>query len=109
MLSSEDAGYLQKHFADARVLNHWNIGGYLIFATHGTVRPFVDGRAATAYPDDLLHDYFKLVSWEIDEAAWDMVLDKYRIDAVLWVRHTNRCGSSWWSGEAGASNTPALT
>jgi hypothetical protein len=86
MLSSEDGGYLQNNFANARVLNHWNIGGYLIFATHGTVRPFVDGRAATAYPDDLLHDYFKLVSWEIDEAAWDMVLDKYRIDAVLWVK-----------------------
>jgi len=86
MLSNEDASYLQKNLAGARVLNNWNVGGYLIFKTHGTVSPFVDGRAATAYPDDLLHDYFKLVSWEIDEAAWDMVLDKYRIDAVLWVR-----------------------
>lgn len=86
MLSREDAAYLQKHLSHARVLNNWNVGGYLIFRTHGTVPLFVDGRAATAYPDDLLQDYFKLVSWEIDEAAWDMVLDKYRIDAVLWVR-----------------------
>jgi len=86
MLSSEDAGYLQKHLEGKRVLNNWNVGGYLIFGTHGTVPLFVDGRAATAYPDDLLRDYFKLVSWEIDEAAWDMVLDKYRIDAVLWVK-----------------------
>jgi hypothetical protein len=86
MLSTEDAGYLQKHLAGQRVLNNWNVGGYLIFATHGTVPLFVDGRAATAYPDDLLRDYFKLVSWEVNEAAWDMVLDKYRIDAVLWVK-----------------------
>ncbi|MCK1388482.1 hypothetical protein [Bradyrhizobium sp. 21] len=86
MLSAEDAGYLQKHFAGARLVNNWNVGGYLIFGTHGTVPPFVDGRAATAYPDDLLRDYFKLVSWEVDDAAWDMVLAKYRIDAVLWVR-----------------------
>lgn len=86
MLSSEDAGYLQKHFAGARVLNNWNVGGYLIFRTHGTVPLFVDGRAATSYPDDLLRDYFTLVSWEVDEAAWDTVLDKYRIDAVLWVK-----------------------
>ena len=47
---------------------------------------FVDGRAATAYPDDLLRDYFTLVKWEIDEAAWDTVLEKYKIDAVLWVK-----------------------
>jgi len=86
MLSNQDAAYLQSHLSSARVLNNWNVGGYLIFKTHGAVPLFVDGRAATAYPDDLLHDYFKLVSWEIDEAAWDMVLDKYRIDAVLWVR-----------------------
>lgn len=86
MLSNEDALYLQKHLAGARVLNNWNVGGYLIFKTQGTVPLFVDGRAATAYPDDLLRDYFKLVNWEIDEAAWDGVLDKYRIDAVLWVK-----------------------
>jgi len=47
---------------------------------------FVDGRAATAYPDALLRDYFKLVEWEIDETAWDTVLEKCQIDAVLWVK-----------------------
>jgi hypothetical protein len=47
---------------------------------------FVDGRAATVYPDDLLRDYFKLVEPEMNEAAWDTVLEKYQIDTVLWVR-----------------------
>ena len=46
----------------------------------------MDGRAATAYPDGLLRDYFKLVTWEIDETAWSIVLEKYQIDAVLWVK-----------------------
>ncbi|WP_316204249.1 MULTISPECIES: hypothetical protein [unclassified Bradyrhizobium] len=86
MLSEQDAEYLEKHFAHARVLNHWNVGGYLIFLTHGSVRLFVDGRAATAYPDELLRDYFKLVHWEVDEAAWDEVLEKYHIDAVVWLK-----------------------
>lgn len=86
MLSDDDARYLQEHLSRRRVLNHWNVGGTLIYRTHGTVPVFVDGRAATAYPDDLLRDYFKLVRSEIDEAAWDMVLDKYRIEAVLWVK-----------------------
>jgi len=86
MLSEQDAHYLQTHLSHARLLNHWNVGGLLIFRTRGAVPVFVDGRAATAYPDALLRDYFKLVEWEIDETAWDTVLEKYRIDAVLWVK-----------------------
>jgi hypothetical protein len=86
MLSDEDAGYLLAHSTHSRVLNHWNSGGLLIFRTHGSVPMFVDGRAATAYPDELLRDYLKLVQWEIDEAAWDNVISKYKVDAVLWIR-----------------------
>jgi hypothetical protein len=86
MISQQDAKYLETHFSHARLLNHWNVGGLLIFRTQGTVPVFVDGRGATAYPDALLRDYFKLVDWEIDEAAWDTVLEKYRIDTVLWVK-----------------------
>jgi len=86
MISQADADYLKAHFSKSRLLNHWNVGGLLIFRTGGQVPVFVDGRAATAYPDDLLRDYFGLVDWQIDEAAWDNVIAKYRIDAVLWVK-----------------------
>jgi hypothetical protein len=86
MLSEQDALYLQTHFSHARLLNNWNVGGLLIFLTHGAVPVFVDGRAATVYPDALLRDYFKLVRLEINEADWDKVLAKYRIDTVLWVK-----------------------
>jgi hypothetical protein len=84
LLSEQDARYLQANFSHARILNHWNVGGILIFRTHGAVPVFIDGRAATAYPDGLLRDYFKLVKWDIDEASWDTTLEKYGIDAVLW-------------------------
>jgi hypothetical protein len=86
MLSEQDALYLQTHFSGARVLNNWNVGGILIFRTRGAVPVFVDGRAATAYPDALLRDYFKLAELEIDETAWDTALEKYQINAVLWVK-----------------------
>ena len=90
MLSEQDAQYLQTHFSHARLLNNWNVGGLLIFRTRGTVPVFVDGRGATAYPDSLLRDYFELAEWEIDETAWDTVLEKYHIDTVLWVKaHEN--------------------
>jgi hypothetical protein len=86
MLSEQDALYLQAHLPRARILNHWNYGGILIFRTRGAIPVFVDGRAATAYPDALLRDYFKLAQWEINETAWDSVIEKYQIDTVLWVK-----------------------
>jgi hypothetical protein len=89
MLSDEDTRYLQTYFPHARLLNHWNNGGILIFRTRGAIPVFVDGRAATAYPDALLRDYFSLVQFstrEINETAWDTVLEKYQIDTVLWVK-----------------------
>jgi hypothetical protein len=86
MLSDQDVSYLQTHFQHARVLNQWNYGGLLIFRTRGAVPVFVDGRASTVYPDGLLRDYFKLVDAEFDETAWDVTLEKYKIDAVLWVK-----------------------
>jgi hypothetical protein len=85
-ISEQDVRYLQTHFPHARLLNHWNYGGVLIFRTRGSIPVFVDGRASTAYPDGLLRDYFKLVQSEFDENAWDAVLEKYRIDTVLWVK-----------------------
>jgi hypothetical protein len=86
MLSEQDVRYLETHFPHARLLNHWNFGGLLIFYDRGAIPVFVDGRASTAYPDALLHDYFKLGQLAVDETAWDRVLKKYRIDTVLWVR-----------------------
>ena len=86
MLSEQDIFYLQTNFTHARLLNHWNYGGILIFRKRGAIPVFVDGRAATAYPDALFRDYFKLSQLDIDETAWDTVLDKYQIDTVLWVR-----------------------
>jgi hypothetical protein len=84
LLSERDVRYIETHFPHARLLNHWNYGGILIFRTRGAIPVFVDGRAATAYPDSLLHDYFKLSQWKVNAAAWDAVLAKYKIDAVLW-------------------------
>jgi len=85
MVSEQDALYLEMHYPHARLLNHWNYGGILIFRTRGAIPIFVDGRASTAYPDDLLRDYFKLGKEQVNERDWDSVLQKYHIDTVLWM------------------------
>jgi len=86
MVSERDALFLETHFPRARLLNHWNYGGILIFRMRGAIPIFVDGRASTAYPDNLLRDYFKLGQQEVHESDWDMVLQKYHIDTVLWMK-----------------------
>jgi len=86
VLSEQDVLYLQTNLPHARLLNHWNYGGILIFRTRGAIPVFVDGRAATVYPDALLRDYFSLVQRVINESAWDAVLEKYQVDTVLWVK-----------------------
>lgn len=84
MLSEDDARYLREHFPHARMLNNWNFGGLLIFYDRGSVPLFVDGRAATVYPQSLLQDYDKVGRPEVNGSDWDMVLKKYRIDTVVW-------------------------
>jgi hypothetical protein len=86
MLSEQDVRYVETNFPRARLLNHWNYGGIFIFYDRGGIPVFIDGRAATAYPDAVLRDYFKLGQAHVDENAWDAVLEKYEIDTVLWVK-----------------------
>jgi hypothetical protein len=86
MLPEQDVVFLQTRFPHARLLNHWNYGGILIFRNRGVIPVFVDGRAATAYPDALLRDYFTIGQLEVNETAWDTVLEKHKIDTVLWVK-----------------------
>src|SRR4029078_11780533 len=84
MLSEQDVRYVETNFPRARLLNHWNYGGIFIFYDRGRIPVFIDGRAATAYPDAVLRDYFKLGQAHVDENAWDEILEKYKIDTVLW-------------------------
>ena len=84
-----EVAYIQNNLSRTRLLNHWNYGGFIIFRARGEIPVFVDGRAATAYPDSLLRDYFQLITWEVNAAAWEAALQKYQIDTVLWPKvHT---------------------
>jgi hypothetical protein len=86
MVSEQDVQYLETHFPHARLLNHWNYGGILIFRTRGAIPVFVDGRASTVYPESVLRDYFILGQRDVNETGWNTVLAKYKIDTVLWMK-----------------------
>lgn len=66
--------------AELRLFSDFNVGGELLALHAGHVRPFVDGRSDTAYPESVMNDYMAVFS---EPGAWRTVFDKWQIEAVL--------------------------
>ncbi len=56
----EEIAYLAEHYPGAHVYNHWNFGGYLIFAARDSLKILIDGRADTAYPPEVINAYNRI-------------------------------------------------
>lgn len=72
--------YLRAHCRQPRLLTHYNVGSYFVFAAPGEIRPFIDGRAETAYPPGTLKDY---LAFHQANVGWETILDTWHIDGVL--------------------------
>ena len=72
--------YVLTHRPSARLFNFYDYGGYIIYESKGKMKTFIDGRAETAFPPELIADYIKFDRAEI---GWEKMLDKYQIDTVL--------------------------
>jgi len=77
---AEEIAFLEAHYPHAHLINHYNFGGYLIFYGHGKIPLFVDGRGATAYPDQLMKDY---VCFQDACDGWESILDRYQVDGIM--------------------------
>lgn len=55
-------------------------GGHAIWSSGGRARVFVDGRADTIYPDDVLHDYYAVTGFE---PQWRAILERRGVNAIL--------------------------
>jgi hypothetical protein len=75
--------WLQKHHPDARVFNHYDMGGALAYIARGTPKYFIDGRAGTAFSEVLLQDYVQAMRLlEVNEMPlW--LFDKYEMDVAI--------------------------
>lgn len=51
--------YINEHCNGARVFNDYNIGGYLALLLKNNNKYFIDGRAGTAFSEELLEEYLK--------------------------------------------------
>ena len=77
------AGYLLDHDIKGRMLNDYNLGGYLIWRLWPAHKVFIDGRA-DVYGDDFLKAYFKL---DGADEGWEKTIDGHAIDIVVFGRH----------------------
>lgn len=81
--AEEEVGYILATMPEARVFNHYDYGGYMIYQSEGKLKTFIDGRADTAFSDEVIDDYVK---FHIAQPGWEALLDKYQIDIALMPR-----------------------
>ena len=55
-----EIAYLRDHFSPQPVFADYNYGGLLLFLSKAEFRPFVDGRAVTAYSNQRLSQYMQI-------------------------------------------------
>ncbi|MBN8532241.1 MAG: hypothetical protein J0L97_10340 [Alphaproteobacteria bacterium] len=76
----EEAGWIVANLPGALVFNHYNYGGLLIERSMGTAKVFVDGRAETAYPGNVLLDYRR---FHFMEEGWQDLPKRYGANVIL--------------------------
>jgi hypothetical protein len=75
-----ETAWLLEHYPCAVLFNWYDYGGYIIHASQGNMKVFIDGRSRTAYPDDIEQQYLKFAFLRDDTKA---LLDRYHINAVM--------------------------
>lgn len=80
VMAKKEIEYLAKHYPGIKILNHYNIGGYIIYFSNGKIKHFVDGRAGTAFSEELLSDY---VVFFDNRPGWQEILNKYKIEGAI--------------------------
>jgi len=72
--------YIKANHASARVLNSYNLGGYIIYFSEGSLKTFIDSRAETAFSEYLIGDY---LTFHYMKSGWQDIPQKHNIDLLL--------------------------
>jgi hypothetical protein len=77
---SQELEFIAEHYPALRFFTHYNFGGYLIYRRDLAVKPFVDGRAETAYPKEVIADYFTLHNMQ---PGWHDIASRRGIQGLM--------------------------
>ena len=76
----KELNFVMSNYPNNRFFNNYDIGGYVILGSNGKLKTFVDGRAETGFPNDVLQDYLK---FHLREKNWPQIFDKYKINGII--------------------------
>jgi len=79
----EEVAFIREHYPKTRFLNNYDQGGFYLLLTRGNPPIFVDGRAGTAYPEEVLKDFLDFVKWGGSDATARDIVAKYDIGGVI--------------------------
>jgi hypothetical protein len=79
-----EIAFLEKKYPHARMFNSYSLGGPLIFYAHGKVPVWIDGRAETAFPPQVISDYISFVA---PDDKWVELFDRWHIDGAIIASH----------------------
>lgn len=75
--------YINVHYPARRFLNHYDLGGGMVYIGRGQPKVFVDGRAGMAYSETILADYLAFMEYcALDDRARE-IAERYAIDGVV--------------------------
>jgi hypothetical protein len=80
LIPIEEVKFLKEHFVGKNVLCNYDDGGFIIYYGEGKFKHFVDGRAGTAFSEDVLKE---AIDYQLVKPGWNKIFEKYKIDAVL--------------------------
>lgn len=83
IVDPDDLIYLQTHYAGQKILNHYDLGGHLIYYGRGNPKLFIDGRSNTAYPEQVLTDYRDFMQFAGQDVRGRDIHKKYGFGAVV--------------------------
>lgn len=76
----EEIAYLKANHPGSNILNTYCYGGYLIYQAGDDLKPFIDSRIDTLYPDQVKADYFDILYFKPD---WQEIVRHYDVNLAL--------------------------
>lgn len=77
---TEEIAYIKQYHPDGHFITDFHLGGYIIYETRGGIPTFIDARAGTAFPVEVMQDYFDFYE---GKTGWDAMLDRYQLDGAI--------------------------
>ncbi|MFV9927300.1 MAG: hypothetical protein AB8V23_01990 [Candidatus Midichloria sp.] len=72
--------YTANNYPGSKIINNYNLGGYIILFGNGKIKHFIDGRAGTAFNERILNEFIDIINRKISVLE---IAVKHNVDGVI--------------------------